>query len=244
MKCIRVTAPKEPLVFLDNEPIPEAPDNGAVVKISYGGMCHSDVHFWNGDENVGGGKGLPLFKYPCIPGHEIAGVLFSLGDSATKNNESGLKPGDRVVVYPWIHCHACSSCKAGHGEFCKDETLLRLTSIGLRRDGGFAQFVAVPDVLFVVPVPAPIPLPVACLLPCSGVTAYHAVEEGVEFVKNVTEITGGCSVLTIGAGGVGQWGIRLARAMYPPETQIMCAEIKKEALDEVAGRVRGVEPFL
>ncbi|XP_022106942.1 uncharacterized protein LOC110988023 [Acanthaster planci] len=190
MKCIRVTAPKEPLVLCDDEPIPKAPDGGAVVKISYSGVCHSDVHFWKGDKSFARAEGEPtIFKCPCVPGHEIAGVLFSMGESATSNNQSGLKLGDHVVVFPWVHCGACLPCREGHGDFC-DETQLRFAAIGVCFNGGHAQYVAVPDVRFLVPVPTSTPLEVACLLPCSGLTAFHAIEETLEFVKKVTQIAG------------------------------------------------------
>ncbi|XP_022105074.1 alcohol dehydrogenase 2-like [Acanthaster planci] len=247
MKCIRVTAPGKPLVFLDDYPIPKAPDGGAVVKISYSGVCHTDVHFWEGGYTLGGGKELkfqdrPGFLYPCVPGHEISGILFSLDERATKDDsQSGLKLGDRVVVYPWIFCNACRPCRLGYNIFCDGSPPVY---IGMTRDGGFAQYVAVPEVRYVVPVCASIPLTVASLLPCSGLTAYHAVENAVEFVKNVTEIKGCCSVMVIGAGGLGQWGICFARSLYPSETQIICADVKQKPLDLVTSNVGTVEPLL
>ncbi|XP_022107335.1 uncharacterized protein LOC110988280 [Acanthaster planci] len=243
MKCIRVNTPGEPLVFVNDEPIPKAPDDGAVVKIAYAGVCHTDVHVWEGGE---GAKCLELLgcKYPVVPGHEIAGILFSVGESAAKNiSASGLKLGDRVIVFPWIFCGECGPCKADHSVFCNGP-ISEVKSIGLSHNGGFEQYVAVPELRYVVPVPDSIPFPVASLLPCSGITGYHAVEVAVGLVKTITETKGGCSVLAIGAGGVGQWGIRLARAMYPPETQIICAEIKQEALDGVISSVRDTVPLL
>ncbi|XP_022107322.1 uncharacterized protein LOC110988265 isoform X3 [Acanthaster planci] len=230
MKCIRVIAPGEPLVFLEDEPIPKAPDGGAVVKISYSGVCHSDIHFWEGRRDMGGGKivtflGRPGFNYPCIPGHEIAGVLSSLGEGVTDISRNGLKLGDRVVVFPWIFCNACGFCKADYNVLC-DGPPTQQVFYGTTYNGGLAQYVSVPNIRYVVPLSASIPLPVACLLPCSGLTAFHVIEEALEFVKTVTKVKGCCSVMAIGVGGVGQWGVRLARALFPPETQIICADVK------------------
>ncbi|XP_022107313.1 uncharacterized protein LOC110988265 isoform X2 [Acanthaster planci] len=216
--------------------------------ISYSGVCHSDIHFWEGRRDMGGGKivtflGRPGFNYPCIPGHEIAGVLSSLGEGVTDISRNGLKLGDRVVVFPWIFCNACGFCKADYNVLC-DGPPTQQVFYGTTYNGGLAQYVSVPNIRYVVPLSASIPLPVACLLPCSGLTAFHVIEEALEFVKTVTKVKGCCSVMAIGVGGVGQWGVRLARALFPPETQIICADVKQEALDVVTSNVRDTVPLL
>ncbi|XP_033638938.1 alcohol dehydrogenase-like [Asterias rubens] len=244
MRCIRVDVPGEPLK-LHNEPIPEAPDTGAVVKVSYCGMCHSDVHFWEGGYALSNGQtmrfeGRPGFKYPCAPGHEICGTVFSLGKSATSDSA---KLGDQVVVYPWIYCNSCRACRTGYNNSCDCEDVPPVY-LGLTQDGGFADYVVVPDVRYLVTFPMSIPLPIASQLPCSGLTAFNAVDEGVEFVKSTMEIKGNCCVVVFGAGGLGQWGVRFARALYPPETQIICADIKQDSLDAVTSDVKDVVPIL
>ncbi|XP_071810236.1 alcohol dehydrogenase-like [Asterias amurensis] len=244
MRCVRVDVPGEPLKLHNNEPIPEAPDTGAVLKVSYCGVCHTDVHFWEGGYTLSNGQTMryldrPGFKYPCVPGHEVCGVVFSLGKNAT--NDDDLKLGDKVVAYPWFYCNSCRACLTGYNNSCDE---VPPSYLGMTQDGGFADYVAVPDVRYLVTIPTTIPLPIASQLSCSGLTAFHAVEEGMEFVKTTIEVKGNCCVVVIGAGGLGQWGVRFARALYPPETQIICTDVKQESLDAVTSDVEGVVPIL
>jgi len=83
-------------------PIPEAEENGAVIKVDATAVCGSDGHIFPLDA-----------PFPSILGHEITGTIIDLGKKANKSlNVFGgpLKTGDRVVLYPWITCGKCSGC--------------------------------------------------------------------------------------------------------------------------------------
>ena len=77
------------------------------MRIAYVGVCGSDVKFW-----TSGGINTPLSE-PLIMGHEAAGTIQSVGRSVTS-----LAPGDAVALEPGIPCRRCTSCKAGHYNFC------------------------------------------------------------------------------------------------------------------------------
>ena len=84
-----------------------AGDNDVTFKLKYCGICHSDVHIAD--------NGLGMTKYPCVPGHELAGVVTSVGKNVTK-----VKPGDKVGVgYLVNSCGQCAMCKRGEEQFCQ-----------------------------------------------------------------------------------------------------------------------------
>ena len=87
-------------------------------------------------------RGIPL---PITPGHEIAGTVERLGAEA-KLEQSAVKEGDRVVVYPWIGCGACRNCRLGRENICESKP----KTLGIFRDGGYAEFVLVPDVRYLI----------------------------------------------------------------------------------------------
>ena len=73
--------------------------------MKYCGVCHSDLHVAAGHMQGVTGK----VKYPCVPGHELAGVAVRVGEKVTK-----IKVGDQVGVGCMVDsCGSCSSCKAG-----------------------------------------------------------------------------------------------------------------------------------
>ncbi|NLW15597.1 MAG: alcohol dehydrogenase catalytic domain-containing protein [Erysipelothrix sp.] len=86
---------------------PELTNNAVKVKISYCGICGTDVHKYNG---ISGARPL---TYPVILGHEVSGVVEDIGKDVTL-----FKKGDRVVVDPNWHCKACEYCKVGLIHLC------------------------------------------------------------------------------------------------------------------------------
>ena len=84
-----------------------AGDNDVTFKLKYCGICHTDV---NAADNSFG-----MTKYPCVPGHELAGVVTSVGKNVTK-----VKRGDKVGVgYLVDSCGQCAMCKGGDEQFCR-----------------------------------------------------------------------------------------------------------------------------
>ncbi len=86
MKSARITGPNEPLAVLDFE-TPKPQGNQVLVKVKSVGVCHSDLHLWEGGYDLGDGKFMKVtdrgVKYPVTPGHEIAGIVEEIGDSVS-----------------------------------------------------------------------------------------------------------------------------------------------------------------
>lgn len=106
--------------------VPELRDGEVLVAVKAAGICGSDIPRIYRD----GAHQMPL-----VPGHEFSGEVVQVGKWV---DESWLHK--RVGVYPLIPCHECSSCRKGYFEMCKQYSYL-----GSRQDGGFAEFVAVPE---------------------------------------------------------------------------------------------------
>lgn len=105
--------------------IPECPSGWCIVKVKAAGVCSSDIPriFKKG-----------TYHFPTIPGHEFSGVVSRVAD---KEYEELI--GRKVGVFPLIPCHECEQCIQGKYEMCA-----HYDYIGSRRDGGFAEYVAVP----------------------------------------------------------------------------------------------------
>jgi 2-desacetyl-2-hydroxyethyl bacteriochlorophyllide A dehydrogenase len=109
-------------------PEPTIQPDEVLVKSNYASICGSDQHIFSGEFH-------PRTQLPLIPGHEFAGQIVETGSQV-----KGFEKDDRVVVDPIIWCGQCPACKIGHYPAC---TSLKL--IGVDMDGGFGQYVAVPE---------------------------------------------------------------------------------------------------
>jgi D-arabinose 1-dehydrogenase-like Zn-dependent alcohol dehydrogenase len=91
---------------------PEPKGEEVLLRVEAAGVCHSDVHIWDGYFDLGGERRISLesrgVHLPFTMGHEIAGEVAALGPHA-----SGVKVGDKVVAYPWIGCGECAVCRKG-----------------------------------------------------------------------------------------------------------------------------------
>jgi propanol-preferring alcohol dehydrogenase len=116
MKSARIPGPNEPLEVIDLE-TPKPHDNQVVVKVKAVGVCHSDLHLWEGGYDLGDGQFMKVtdrgVKYPVTPGHEIVGTVEEMG-----SNVKDYSKGDEVLVYPWIGCGECPACKVGNENLC------------------------------------------------------------------------------------------------------------------------------
>lgn len=104
---------------------PKCPKGWCLVKVKAVGICSSDIPriFTKG-----------TYNFPTIPGHEFSGCVARVADDENK----GLI-GKKVSVFPLIPCRRCKQCQKGHYEMCENYDY-----IGSRRDGAFAEYVAVP----------------------------------------------------------------------------------------------------
>lgn len=121
-------------------PAPKAGE--ALIRVKSAGICGSDIGAFRGTNG--------LVSYPRVIGHEIAGEIVSIGE-----NKKGLKPGDRVVVDPYLFCGHCYPCSIGRTNCCNE-----LHVLGVHVDGGMTELITHPaDML--VPIPANIPWDIA-----------------------------------------------------------------------------------
>ena len=197
----------QPLVCNQHE-IPTPKGDEILIKVSACGVCHSDVHVWEGHFDLGDGKKIDLkgsHKLPFTLGHEIAGEVVAMGDSA-----SNVTVGQSYVVYPWIGCGKCALCEKEQEHLCS-----RPRAIGVTVDGGFSEYVIVPAGRYLYDL-GEIPANLACTYACSGVTAYSAV-------KQIREQVSGRELLIIGAGGVGLSCLSMAKALL--NCKIIVADI-------------------
>jgi len=232
MKKFCIVGEEKPLEEFNSE-IPEVPPNGLVVKIKRSGICHSDLNQWHNKINTGTTMRKftdnPNYNFPITPGHEISGVVETLGSNTT---DCELKVGDNVAVYPWIACENCLYCDYDERPLCDK----RYHGLGIGAPGGYATHVSVCHTKFAIKLPENIPLDVACMLPCSGLTTFAAVKKLQPTVEKKTKQKGSCSVLIVGAGGLGLWCIQLAKHIFPATTKIVAADISANSLEQAKSR--------
>lgn len=230
MKRAEIMTLKGPLTVRTYDTIPKPPPKGVVVKTTYCGICHTDIHLLEDDFSIGGNKkfrmsDIPTYKFPIVPGHEIGGIVHSIGKDVDKGGEQ-FEVGDNVLVYAWIGCEKCGVCDAGEGNYCKEIT----TSHGLGTDGGYSEYVVVSKKDFLVKVPDKIPMSIACMLPCSGLTSYNAVTTVAPTIEKAVQRKGKATLLIVGAGGLGLWCLQSARAYLPKATKLLVADVAEEKL--------------
>ncbi|NND14230.1 MAG: alcohol dehydrogenase catalytic domain-containing protein [Acidimicrobiia bacterium] len=171
-------------------PTPDPGPDETIVRVQAAGICHSDVHYWQGDP-----------KLPPLPrtlGHEIAGVVAAMGADVTT-----VSVGDRVGVHYQTSCGACNFCRSDHDQFC-----VKGKMFGNSIDGGYAELVLAPA-RNLVPIPAGVDISHAAVMMCSTATVFHALRR--------SRLAPGESVAVFGLGGLGQSAVQLARAMGAKE---------------------------
>lgn len=198
MKSYDVCECGAPLRMIER-PTPKPVGTEVLLKVLAAGVCHSDLHIWDGYYEIGGGKRLMLLdrgiKLPLTMGHENVGEVVAFGPEA-----KGVKIGDRRLVHPWMGCGECAVCKRGDEQLC-----LKPRSLGVFSNGGYADHLMVshPRYLFDI---GDLPPVKAAPLACSGITTYGAL-------KKVGSVLAEEPVVIIGAGGLGLMCLALHKAM-------------------------------
>ncbi|WP_067840922.1 NAD(P)-dependent alcohol dehydrogenase [Nocardia lijiangensis] len=170
-----------------------------LIDVKFAGICHSDIHTardeWGGT------------RYPCVPGHEIAGLVAAVGSAVSKH-----KVGDRVGVGCMVDsCGKCGPCLADEEQFCQAGATMTYNS-GVAPEvqpggytmGGYATQVVVTE-NFVLSIPEGIGLDVAAPLLCAGITLFSPLRHW--------QAGPGKRVAIIGMGGLGHVGVKIAAAM-------------------------------
>jgi len=190
MKAAQLTGHGAPGKFeLRELPEPKPAADEVVVQVQSCGLNHLDLWVEEG--------GLPIpVRLPRTPGGEIAGRVVEVG--------SGVKswhPGDEVAVQSNLFCGECEFCRRGEESFCP-----RRESLGVDRDGGFAEKVVVPARVL-ARLPAGMDFDTSAALTLAGSTAMHMLTDRAE-------VHAGDWVLVIGgASGVGSAAIQIAKQL-------------------------------
>jgi uncharacterized zinc-type alcohol dehydrogenase-like protein len=181
------------------------------IDIKYSGICHSDIHQARQE------WGPALF--PMVPGHEIAGVVKSVGSSVSK-----FKVGDHIGVGVFIDsCRTCENCQRGLQQYCLQG--MTGTYNGYERDGktvamgGYSdRFVINED--YAVHIPKNLPLDGVAPLLCAGITLYSPIKHW--------NVGPGKKVAVMGLGGLGHMGVKFAVALGA-EVTVLSHSPSKEA---------------
>jgi alcohol dehydrogenase, propanol-preferring len=200
MEAAQIVTPKEPLEIRQLE-TPKPRGSQVLVKVQSSGVCHSDIHLWEGGYTGLNGQFIKTtdrgVKYPLTPGHEIAGIISEIGDDAKET----FKKDEKVMVYPWVGEGLCPACRTGDENLCDHPR-----SLGVYKDGGYAEYVLVPNYRYLLRIPDELESDTAATLSCSALTAYSAVKNaGIKPDNNI---------VIVGAGGLGLMAIQLAKAVF------------------------------
>ncbi|HVF29759.1 MAG TPA: zinc-dependent alcohol dehydrogenase family protein [Pyrinomonadaceae bacterium] len=179
---------QQPLT-IETVPDPRQSDDGVVLAVEACGICRSDWHGWMGND--------PDIVLPHVPGHELAGIVESVGA-----NVSRFAVGDRVTLPFVCGCGECAQCTSGNQQVCD-----RQFQPGFTAWGGFAEFVAIDHAdANLVRLPADISFVTASSLGCRFITSFRAV-------KDQGKVEPGHHVAIWGCGGVGLSAIMIAKAL-------------------------------
>jgi D-arabinose 1-dehydrogenase-like Zn-dependent alcohol dehydrogenase len=170
------------------DPLEPSPDE-VLLRVEAAGVCRTDLKIRDGH--------VPDVPLPCVLGHEIAGTVETIGSAVTS-----VKVGDRGVPYGYLSCGRCAFCTDGRTSLCTEVT----GRYGFGGQGGYAEYVAVPERLFVA-IGDNTAIDAAAVATCSMVTPYRALVRRAR-------VTAGETVVIVGAGGgVGLAAVQIAARM-------------------------------
>ena len=169
------------------------------IRVTAAGLCHSDLHVQKGYMDLGQEGRLTFAqrgaKLPMTFGHEIAGIVESVGPDVTL-----VRPGQQVLVFPWVGCGECQSCFDDRESDCP-----AMRIIGLKQKGGFATHCLVENEKFLVDIEG---LNATDVVPhaCSGITVFNALEK-------IGPLRDGEWLAIMGCGGLGLNAIAISIAL-------------------------------
>ncbi|RYI33147.1 MAG: galactitol-1-phosphate 5-dehydrogenase [Acetobacteraceae bacterium] len=204
-------------------PVPDIAADEVLIRVRACGICGSDVHGMDGRT----GRRIP----PIVMGHEAAGEIVSVGAAI-----DGWKAGDRVTFDSTIFCGACAYCARGEINLCDDRQVLGVSCAEYRRQGAFAEFVAVPA-------------RVLCALPEGLNYERAAMVEPVSVAVHAARRAGvgpGDRVAVIGAGMIGLLVVQVLKARGAEVVAVDIDPRKREiaadlGADQTAESVAGLD---
>jgi threonine 3-dehydrogenase len=185
MKAV-IKAERGPGLTLVEWPVPQIGHGEVLVKVRAASICGTDLHIYKWDEWA-----QSRLKPPFVVGHEITGEVVQVADDVTS-----VKVGDCVSLESHVVCNECFYCRTGREHICENTKI-----IGVDRDGGFAEFVAVPA-QNAWPNSADLPLRIAVLEENFGNAVHTAMAQDVSAKY----------VLVTGCGPVGVMSVAVAKA--------------------------------
>lgn len=192
------------LAAVRDVPDPEPGPDSIVIDVRANGVCRSDWHGWIGHD--------PTIKLPHVPGHEMAGVVSSVGE-----NVSNLAVGDRVTVPFACGCGECRYCKADQLHICNDDF-----QPGFTHWGSFAEQVEIHYAdRNVVKLPDDLDFRTAASLGCRFATAWRAVVQQARLQSDQWLAIHGC-------GGLGLSALMIAKALG---AKVIAVDIDQQKLD-------------
>jgi L-iditol 2-dehydrogenase len=205
---------------LRNLPTP-APGRGELlIEVAACGICGSDVHGYDGST----GRRIP----PIVMGHEAAGTVAAVGAGVTD-----FSVGDRVTFDSTVYCGACEFCRSGDVNLCNDRQVIGVSCGEYRREGAFAQFLTVPARI-AYHLPEELSFAEAAMLEAVSV-ALHGVA--------VSHLSGGETILVIGAGMIGLLLLQAAHASGANPERVFVSDIDSTRL-KLATELGASETFL
>jgi propanol-preferring alcohol dehydrogenase len=171
---------------------PAAQADGITVRVLAAGVCHTDLYISDGQ--------FSNIALPLVLGHEISAESDELG---------------AVLVYPCWGCGECRHCRAGDEQLCPAGS-----AAGWDRDGGYAEYVAVPSARYLLPLEGLDPVRAAPLAD-AGVTPYRAVRRALPWLHPGSRVT------VLGVGGLGQFAIQYLK-LFAPSTDVVAVDVNPE----------------
>ena len=232
MRSFKVADFNAPLKEVE-EPTPRPSGTQVLIRVKAAGVCHSDLHIWEGGYELGHGrKPLSLkdrgVSLPLTMGHETVGEIVAFGPDVTESDKHGLKIGDVVLAYPWLGCGKCKTCLGGDENMC----IVKPNALGVYCDGGYADHLTVRHPKYLLDLKGLDPV-TAAPYACSGVTTYSALKK----VESVLDTP----IVIFGAGGLGLMALSLLKAMGGKGAIVVDIDARKREAAEKVGALASVD---
>jgi len=232
MRSFKVADFNAPLKEVE-EPTPRPSGTQVLIRVKAAGVCHSDLHIWEGGYELGHGrKPLSLkdrgVSLPLTMGHETVGEIVAFGPDVSESDKHGLKVGDVVLAYPWLGCGKCKTCLGGDENMC----IVKPSALGVYCDGGYADHLTVRHPKYLLDLKGLDPV-TAAPYACSGVTTYSALKK----VESVLDTP----IVIFGAGGLGLMALSLLKAMGGKGAIVVDIDARKREAAEKAGALASVD---
>jgi D-arabinose 1-dehydrogenase-like Zn-dependent alcohol dehydrogenase len=206
MKAMVLREYEKPIVPEDRS-LRDPVGSEVLLRVRAAGVCGTDLKLFRGKN--------PRLKLPLVLGHEFAGEVAAVGPEVRQR-----KVGERAVVYMYMTCGQCEPCLTGHENLCSN----RRGFFGFDRDGGFAEYVLVPEANL-VPFSDAVSFEEAAILGDAVATSWHAVRTQANLKPAQT-------LMVVGLGGLGLHAVQCGRACGAEVIAVDSLESKLEMAKE------------